>query len=779
MKGKKSPGDDMISTGDYNNGKADRKRFYRYLLICAIFCMVIAFFSFIPFIRQGNGAFTLRDDFNAQQLPFNIYMNGFLKNSLPGEWCWSLDAGCSFVQGFSFYGLGSPFTWLSFLLPGKAFPYAVGWFYILKYIAAGISAYIYFHVMTEKSGWPEVFGAILYAFSGFQAANLLFFHFHDIVALFPLMLIGIERLMKGKGYLLFSLSVFINCICNYYFFIGEVIFLIIYYLFRFCGRGSNFFKGIFKCLFAGVLGVGMACVLFLPSIIYILGNPRSMNHLSWSKHLLPDLEQVLYLLKGILLPGDTMHDQTAVISTKWSSTACWLPMCGCSLPFAYVMKKRDRLSAMLVFLTAISFSPFLSSTFVFFTQDYQRWWYMLILLSALAAVLVLNNPEAFPVKRAVFLNLLLILGYYAFVQHLNSRAAAEEPLVFHPVRFKMFIAIAAAGLLLLFLIRCIYPFHKKVACLMLITCVSVSACGTTLFTIYSYRQNEESTEQVMTLFEAAEQLEDFDQQYRYECEYWWNCFPLAGNVAGVGSFSSTTANSRFEFADLFEYDNAVRSLNKSMYTGLSELFGAKYIINTIPEPDKSIVKKFNVRKGDWYVLERPACPLGYKADKYILRDDLMKIRKKKRGIALLHAPVIEKTDEDLVKDAAGRTSKEEINFKEDLSDTINGIIGRKVDAFERDSRGFRCSTNYSEDSLVFFTVPYDPGWEAAIDGKKAELIDSGGLILIKVPAGDHKISFTYRTPGLSAGIIVSAFSFLVFAVLALYGLRKKRPGKTG
>ncbi|MDO5134123.1 MAG: hypothetical protein Q4D81_14250, partial [Eubacteriales bacterium] len=76
-----------------------------HLIYCIAICLLIAVFSFVFFIVKGGGAFTLRDDFNTQQLTFPNQVNGFIKNSLPGEWCWNLDIGASFVNGFGFYVL--------------------------------------------------------------------------------------------------------------------------------------------------------------------------------------------------------------------------------------------------------------------------------------------------------------------------------------------------------------------------------------------------------------------------------------------------------------------------------------------------------------------------------------------------------------------------------------------------------------------------------------------------------------------------------------------------
>ena len=58
-----------------------------------------------------------------------------------GGWTWSYDLGMSTIQAFSFYGLGSPFVWISMLLPVQLYPYLAGWIYILKYTVAGVTAY--------------------------------------------------------------------------------------------------------------------------------------------------------------------------------------------------------------------------------------------------------------------------------------------------------------------------------------------------------------------------------------------------------------------------------------------------------------------------------------------------------------------------------------------------------------------------------------------------------------------------------------------------------------
>lgn len=163
------------------------------IYVCALLCFLVGVASFSYYMYLDGGVFTVADDFNVQQIPFLTALNHYVKNK-SGMWCWNVDLGTQMIGAYSFYNLGSPFVWLTFLFPKSSVPYLTGWFYILKYVVAGITAYLYLRIFVKNRKYA-VLGGVLYSFSGFQSVNLLFFHFHDVVAFFPLMLLGLERLI--------------------------------------------------------------------------------------------------------------------------------------------------------------------------------------------------------------------------------------------------------------------------------------------------------------------------------------------------------------------------------------------------------------------------------------------------------------------------------------------------------------------------------------------------------------------------------------------------------
>jgi hypothetical protein len=77
-------------------------------------------------------------------------------------------------------------------------------------------------------------------------------------------------------------------------------------------------------------------------------------------------------------------------------------------------------------------------------------------------------------------------------------------------------------------------------------------------------------------------------------------------------------------------------------------------------------------------------------------------------------------------------------------------------------------------ALLLLADTWDPGWSARIDGAPADsLAADGALRAVAVPAGHHLVEWTYRTPGLARGALLSAVSLCVLAGLVFLGRRQR------
>jgi hypothetical protein len=723
---------------------------------------IIGLLAFGGVILQSGGFLTLAADFNEQQLPFSVAAWKGVRSGSP--WLWGVDLGSSLITTFSFYNLGSPFFWLTLPFPVDSFPRLAGFLFILKYMTAAGSGYVY---LRRFCGTPAaVTGALIYAFSGFQATNLMFSHFHDVVAFFPLLLTGLEDHLRENGKAELVFAAFLNCLVNYFFFVQSAVFLAVYFLFRADWRQPlrHTLRKAGGCLLCGAWGVCMAGILFLPNLLYVLGSERSAAVFSASDLMFPP-EDLLHLAKGILLPADTMESLSAVKRYDFNSASCYLPLFGIAYALAYVMKKRDWLGKLLLLLAALSLFPAGNALFLLFRGTYQRWWYARVMMMALATARVLEAPEDYPVRRAIGTELGLI-GLLAACIWLLARREDSGIHIYDGgyLRALFLCAVVGAGFLML-------PFRGRHRSLILLGAACVFCAGTTALTLRAYRDHEWNPGEVKARFEAGLRLEIPEEQYRFNSSD--NLLMMPGNAGGYGAFISTAENGSYRFSRLAGYYLVNNTGNGFRPDPLPRLLGGRYGIleeeddGTSPEAVTAEGKVFRITEGE-------ACPIGFAVDRWIREEDLLALPMEERAVALMHAFAADgETAGRLRDEGVPRLSGEESGALE-LEESIRRTVQDAVTDFHRDGKGFSCASAWDRDRFVYFSVPYDTGWRAEIDGSRAEIIPSGGMMVLRVPAGAPRIDFTYHTPGFGAGAALSGVSGLGFLLYRAAARRKKR-----
>ncbi len=835
----------FVSTGktEKRNKHPRQALLWKTMLLCLV--PALAVFGFWT-IRYG--AFTLRDDFNRESLPFQPAMQRGLWNLLAGkgEWTWNLDLGTPFVYGFGFYNLGSPFFLLTLPFAGISYPVYAGAALALKYAVAGGLSALYVRRMLSDKPCAErlaMLGGVLYAFSGYMTLNMMY-QFADSVALFPLLLLAAEcKLRAGKqdgfarrhGFFIFAVA--LNAFTSYFFFVEEVLFLFLYFVFRMsdpevraqdgnCAAGTAIspdpvtppesarrnavqdsaipFRVFLSFLADGALGAGIAAVLLIPSYTYVLGNGRSSAAMLHARFLFSGWKEVLFLLRSMLLPADTMPDESAVVAFDYSSGSLYLPLCGLCLAAAYFIRRSpspegrgrirtsfhaDWLGKLILLLMLVSFSPLLSSAFCAFAADYKRWWFMLILLLAAASCRVLQEPDRYGIVPAAGICLAAALLVIVLCEVLPGDGG--QSLVRDQRRFLIYGATALAGDLVILLFgagasdparvpagakqkrkqheasakqkklrqqrycRCGSPEAVLAALTVLI------ASGTTFFQAFLY--HTEDTGEYLRNYRAGEELVLPDDQYRFRLDT--NELLLPGEASGIGAFSSTVSNSIKEFDQIFNYYQGTVSFDKKQYPGLAELFGAKYYLN--------------VEDGGSRVSEGKAAPIGFSPHACITLHDLKYyVKPEDMGTVLLYAAAVEEKDLGDVSDVLPQIQGPEVDRSASQA-YIDMDLADSVSDFERSASGFTCTTSWGEDRYVYFSVPNEKGWQCVIDQTPVPILDSNGMMLIRVPAGAHRITFTYRTPGLRAGAALSLLCLILcllsYAAGHAAGSRAPRP----
>ncbi|SFN78137.1 membrane protein YfhO [Pseudobutyrivibrio sp. UC1225] len=733
-----------------------------------IICFIIACLALLPLVIKGKGFFVLTNDFNDQQIPFTIGLHNALLDGGFRGFSWDVDLGTSTIQAYSFYELGGPFFWFSMLFPANVFPYIVGWLFMLKFAFAGVTSCLYLRRFVNDSKWA-VLGSVLYAFSGFSLINMLFYHFHDAIIFFPLMLIGLEIFKEKNDCRLFVFTIFLNCFINYFFFIGEVVFLVIYYLFRFASKDiKTLITDIIKCVGCGILGVAMAAFMFIPNIIYVKGNPRTGQFKGIIDMLHTTLADYMYILKSLLLPVETMTSVSVISEQNFSSHGMYMPLLGLVLVIVYVIRKRDWLSRIIVFCTIASFIPLLSDLFYLYSAAQMRWWYMFSLMVALASIRMLEDPDVQATKLGTRIYIIAIAAYVVLINILNALKVQDNEWIRLPIRFYAFVALAIIGAVATYkIVAKSADYYKTV-----FTNVCMFSLGLMLCTTYIYKTCDWMGYQAYKQkYDIAKELELPSQQYRLNNTM--NLISMEAHVAGFTNQTSTNANSIIEFEDLFDYYHNVAGMPKNDVPGLAALLGGKYYL-MYEESAGTVVAEYDTDLGKAYLMETGACPIGFAVDSYITLDELKSLPVNQRAIALMDSAVL--AEEDITADIKAdltETKATDIDFDKSIDDYVVENTYGSVLGFTKDGHGMKCVTGYEQDTYVYFSVPYDEGWTATVDGTETEIIKSGGMMLIKVPSGNHNVEFSYYTPGLKLGLVVAALGWVAFIGMIIIFRRKK------
>jgi uncharacterized membrane protein YfhO len=76
--------------------------------------------------------------------------------------------------------------------------------------------------------------------------------------------------------------------------------------------------------------------------------------------------------------------------------------------------------------------------------------------------------------------------------------------------------------------------------------------------------------------------------------------------------------------------------------------------------------------------------------------------------------------------------------------------------------------------LIFFSIPYDPGWEITINSKSVEPIRSNIAFFGSfIEPGEYDVLIKYKSPWLKEGLIVSLSSTVILIGLLFLNMKPR------
>lgn len=108
-------------------------------------------------------------------------------------------------------------------------------------------------------------------------------------------------------------------------------------------------------------------------------------------------------------------------------------------------------------------------------------------------------------------------------------------------------------------------------------------------------------------------------------------------------------------------------------------------------------------------------------------------------------------------------------------DMIKGFDDGLLTDVVYDSKGITGSISLSEDSDVVLMLPYEKGYIIKIDGSLVQYDDyRDSLVKIHIPKGSHTIHLRYVTPGLKTGFLISAIGLILLSVSIIITFKKRK-----
>ena len=814
------------------------------------FVTMLILFAINKIFPFGDRSF-LNIDMYHQYFPFLTEFFHKLRNGDSLFYSWNAGIGSNLIALYAYY-LASPINWLCVLVPEAYLMEFMSYLVIVKIGLCGLTTAIYLsnHFKTERIS--VAFFALFYAMSGYMAAYNWNVMWLDCIVLAPLILLGLECLVKEGKYKLYCLSLGIAILSNYYICIMICIFLVLYFLIVLLPLAEKKIKACVHFAAFSLLAGGIGALFLIPEVL-------ALQLSRFSSADFPNKLTEYFSIFDVL----ARHCMDVAIETgldHWPNIYCSVavfilfPLYITSNKIA-TKEKIGKLVLLLVLLLSFSYNI---PTFIWHGMNYpdslpsrQSFLYILLLLTVcMDAYLHLKEASKGELAVSISAGFLFVL----LAQKLVTDDAFEAKTW---LLTGMFLAIYA---ILLYVARNQEKLPAYLIVLSMLVMV-VEAGANTLLTSLStvsrpnYLENYETYHELYSEQEAKEP----DSFYRYEkVSRMTNNDSMLQNYPSLSMFSSTSNGLVNHFYDRYGMRNSkVFYCSDGMTPFLSALLSQGYTFSKEKMPGDGMYELVKELDGVYLYRNTYSLPLGFtiapdetfetmliddKDTAFAVvaqnKDDGMLPINRQNSLALRLGAEGDLFTELYSEDNAGfatiqvpydtrvyaycDTSKhstitayvgdEEINtFKkltnryildlgfheagteitlksekeeplhmraysfdeEYLAELLGDLSQNTLSIQEMTSAKLNGTVTAEEDGYLILSIPYDPGFTIKVDGVKTEAaLFEDMMIAVPLNAGTHAISLSYYPQGMTAGILITALSIVLFTIIC-YVERKK------
>ena len=809
-------------------------------LIAAFFVPVII--MIIIFAQRGIFPFGeesfLRTDMYHQYAPFFSEFQYKLTHGGSLLYSWDIGMGVNFAALYSYY-LASPLNWLIILCPKNYIIEFMTYMIVFKIGLSGLAFSWYLRRHFKTNDFGIAFFGIFYALSGYMAAYSWNIMWLDCIVLFPLIMLGLEKLVHDKKCFLYCITLGLSILSNYYISIMICIFMIFYFGALLILEGkkpwSEILINIVHFAVYSLLAGGLAAVVLLPEI-YALKMTASgdFNFPQTFSSYFSIFDMIARHLPAV---------ETEIGLDHWPNIYCGVAILIFFLLYLGCRKIRQRDKIVMCSLLLFFYASFSINALNFIWHGF-------------------HYPNSLPCRQSfIYIFLMLTAGYHAYI-YLNEIPWKHVVIAFFASVIFVLMAqklvtddayhfsIFYVALIFLAAYTGLIGLYQKgssrnMLVLLTLGIVSLEAAVNTTVTSVTTTSRTSYVKDNKASSDLADSLLPNPSFYRVEKvtrktknDGAWMNFPTV-------SLFSSTANA--DLSKFFKKIGCESSTNAYSITGstplVDTLFAVKYALYSEEIGENQLSSLVSVEDEMQLRENTYALSLGFMMP-YDLENnwqlDLSNPAEVQNdfSVVLGGTPVLGEVPSEVKGTSFTFTPDTDGDYYVFVSnkkvEKVTASLGEKTKNFDNVNRGYLLELGYlksgeevtlrNEDNeqdlvasayrflpeglesvyqilnknplqltkwtdtkiegtvdaeragLLFLSIPYDKGWTIKIDGKEVEPYKIFDTFLsVHTTAGTHEVSLEYMPQGLKSGAMITGGS--IFILLILSGLAAKKHKK--
>ncbi len=556
----------------------------------------------------GDRAY-LRSDMYHQYSPFLREFQRILKNGDSLLYTWNIGLGSDFPSTYAYY-LASPVNWLVALLPSDNIPEIMGAFIIFKAgLMSGTFTYYIQKHFGRKTFIASCFG-IFYGMSSYMAAYSWNLMWLDCLVLLPLIVLGLERLVKENRVGLYTVSLGLCIFSNYYISIMIAIFLVLYFVYLLiaefrCPKFSGYAKASGRFALYSVISGLMAAAAIIPAFIMLSSTASgSFNFPTQLKAYYNILEMAAH---SLMLAEPTVL--SGYVPNVYSTAGLFM-----FIPLYFInrnIRLREKIGkavllAIFIFSFAFNIPTYIWHGFHYPNSLSSRQSFIYIFLTLVMACELVMKLKSIKIREIIIFFVCGVAAVFG-LQYLYS----------DPEDLTVYAAIASAGFIALYtiwmVIRKTGRGNITVMLALLMVVVTAEASINTAVTGYSTtsRTNLVSDNEDITYL-----LDSIDDDGFYRVEKTTRRTKNDGawsDYMSASEFSSTTPAALSDFYKAMGMQGQTNSYSYYGHTPLmGAILGVKYVLSDEDDADSDVLmEKIGTSSGEYLYQNKYSLSLGF------------------------------------------------------------------------------------------------------------------------------------------------------------------------